>query len=347
MRGGEKVLELLANGFSNAPIVTLLHQPSAVSDAINRHRILTSPLQRIPRIETYYRCFLPVLPAVMDHMPPVHSDILISTSHCVAKSLRSGAGTRHLCYCFTPMRYAWTFYDEYFGRNPLKALLAKPLLAHLRRWDAATASRVDRFVAISRHVQDRIRRFYDREADIVYPPVDTDRCRPAACDGDGGFDLIVSALVPYKRIDLAVEAYNRSGRDLHIVGTGGDYRRLQSAAKANIRFLGWRTDEEILELYRQCRLLVFPGEEDFGIVPLEAQACGKPVVAFARGGALETVRPDETGIFFDRQTPAALQDAVARCADRRWDRNAIRLHAESFGPQRFIDGLAAALAGIA
>jgi glycosyltransferase involved in cell wall biosynthesis len=242
------------------------------------------------------------------------------------------------------MRYAWLFRREYLGR--VKALLAAPLLGALRRWDARTAGRVDRFVAISRHVRERVARFYGRECDVVYPPVDTLRCTPHPDGGaQGGYDLIVSALVPYKRIDLAVEAYRLLRRPLKIVGVGAEAARLRARAGGDIEWLGWRSDDEVLELYRGCRLLIFPGEEDFGIVPLEAMACGKPVVAFGRGGALETVADGVSGLFFDTQHPEALADAVARAMARRWDGGAIRAHAERFGVARFDEGMAASVMG--
>ena len=342
MRGGERVLELLCDSYPDAPLVTLIHVADAVSECIGRHSVHTSWLQGVPGIAHRYRGLLPLMPHAAGRLRVPEADVMITTSHCVAKSFRPPAGCRHLCYCFTPMRYAWTFYEEYFGSNPAKALLVRPLLAALRSWDRRTSCRVDRFVAISKHVRDRIQRFYGRESDVVYPPVDTARCVPADDPSSvGGYDLIVSALVPYKRIDLAVEAYGQSGRALKIVGTGSGMASLRAQADRNIEFLGWQSDADVLALYQRCRLLVFPGEEDFGIVPLEAQSCGRPVVAYARGGALETVRDDETGVFFHEQTPEALREAVARCAAGSWNVAAIREHAQRFDTAVFIDGLGA------
>lgn len=342
MRGGERVLEILCNGFPDAPICTLIHNPESVSAAINRHAIHPSALQRVPGIASHYRRWLPLFPAAVSHLRPPDADLLVSTSHCVAKAVTPPAGAKHLCYCFTPMRYAWTFYEEYFGRNPLKAMVCKPLLAGLRRWDRRTAGRVDRFVAISRHVQQRIRDFYGRESDIVYPPVDTEFYTPTA-GRVGDFDLVVSALVPYKRVDLAVRAYTRSGRSLKIVGVGSEYPRLRALAGPNVHFLEWQSDEAVRDLYRTCRCLVFPGEEDFGIVPLEAQACGRPVVAYGKGGARETVVDGVTGLFFDAQTEDAVLDVVERCAGVQWDPAVIHAHTETFGVQAFVDGLAASI----
>lgn len=339
MRGGERVLELLCEGFPGAPIHTLIHDPSRISPVINRHPVHTSPLQRIPGAARYYRYGLPLHPWAIRRFRPAPADLLLSTSHCVAKGLPRPPGARHLCYCFTPMRYAWTFYEEYFGANPVKKALLQPVLRRLRAWDRAHSAEVDRFVAISRHVRERIRSFYDRDADVVYPPVDTDRCTPDA-GGHDGFDLIVSALVPYKRVDLAIAAYNESRYPLVVVGTGTGFAALREQAGPHITLLGWKSDADIVALYRRCRLLVFPGEEDFGIVPVEAQACGKPVVAYGRGGATETVVDGETGVFFHEQTPAALLAAVERCAATDWDPVRLRAQAERFSIPRFIEGLA-------
>ncbi len=340
MRGGERVLELLCQGFPDAAIYSLIHRQEAISPTINQHPIHTSGLQRIPFIARTYRYWLPLYPWFVRQFRPVPADLLISTHHCVAKSVPRPPGGRHLCYCFTPMRYAWTFYEDYFGRNRLKKTLLKPVLAGLRQWDREQAHQVDRFVAISHHVRDRIQTFYSRDADVVYPPVDTDRCTPDERGRDDGYDLIVSALVPYKRIDLAVAAYNHSGYPLRIVGTGTEYRRLRAQASPNVHFLGWQPDAAILAMYQRCRLLVFPGEEDFGIVPVEAQACGKPVVAFGRGGATETLVDGQTAMFFSEQTASALREAVERAADQPWDMAVIRRNAERFGVKRFIAGMA-------
>jgi len=342
MRGGERVLETMCQVFPSAPIYTLIHNPPAISSAINAHTVKTSFLQHFPGVFRYYRNLLPLFPAAVKSLRPPSSDLVMSMSHCIAKGLHA-RGTPHLCYCFTPMRYAWLFHREYFGGNPLKAIAARPVMAALRRWDFAASRRVTRFVAISENIRERVKRFYGREADVVYPPVDTERCTPGPAPTSGTFDLIVSALVPYKRLDLAVRAYARSGYPLKIVGTGTELQALRALAGPNTEFQGWRTDEEVLDLYRGCRMLVFPGEEDFGIVPVEAQACGKPVVAYARGGILETVVDGTTGVFFREQTEDSLLAAVSDCASRRWDPAAIRNNAERFSTSRFLQGIAMAM----
>ncbi|MDD5676513.1 MAG: glycosyltransferase [Kiritimatiellae bacterium] len=344
MRGGERVLEILCRLFPQAPIYTLIHNPAAISEIINAHPVMTSWLQRVPGIRKHYRYFLPFFPGAIERLQPAAADLLISTSHCVAKGLLPPKGARHLCYCFTPMRYAWLFYEEYFGKNPLKKMALAPYLNRLRAWDRAACDRVDRFVALSRHVQKRILEFYGREADVVYPPVNTSFWTPASPESAGAYDLIVSALVPYKKLEVAVQAYTRLGYPLKIIGAGTEYTRLRRLAGAHIEFLGRLDDERVRDFYRQCRLLVFPGEEDFGIVPVEAQACGRPVVAYGIGGALETIVDGQTGVFFHVQTEAALLGAVEQAAAIRWDPVAIRTNAERFSEANFISGLTASIA---
>ncbi len=338
MRGGERVLEILCRAFPRAPIFTMLHDPGAVSGTINRHPVHTSLLQQVPGARRHYRMFLPVMPYLVERFRPPEADILISTSHCVAKGIRPPPGMRHLCYCFTPMRYVWVFYEEYFGKSRLKQGLLSPLLGRLREWDRRSSRRVDRFVAISRNVQRRIESCYQRPADVVYPPVDLEWFTPGPGTG-GEYDLIVSALVPYKRIDLAVRAYSRTGYPLVIVGTGTEYERLRRMAAENITFLGRQPDEAVRELYRGCRCLVFPGEEDFGLVPVEAQACGRPVVAYAAGGVLESVEEGVGGVFFDEQREDALISAVEECARRSWDGEKIRASVLRFSLRSFLEGL--------
>jgi glycosyltransferase involved in cell wall biosynthesis len=242
------------------------------------------------------------------------------------------------------MRYAWDQFDAYFGParigRPASAVMRR-VMARLARWDRDTAGRADRYVAISHYVAGRIARYYNREAIVVYPPVDTDFFQPDAASPGVPRALVVSALVPYKRVDLALAACRLARVPLTIVGDGPERARLEASAGPDVRFLGRRSNEEIRELYRAAALTLLPGEEDFGIVPLEAQACGRPVVALARGGALETVVPDTTGILVDEATPAAFADAIDRAIARRFDRSAIRQHAERFSRTRFGDEMEA------
>ena len=346
MRGGERVLEILCQGFPHSSISTLFCGPSTVSDIITSHPIITSHLQKVPGILRNYRHLLPLFIPAIRAMPAPQADLLISTSHCVAKALPTNPSTRHICYCFTPMRYAWTFFDEYFGNNPAKALLAKPMLAYLRAWDRRSASQVDQFIAISDHIRKRISRCYNRDSLVVYPPVDTTRCTPSDSPPSCDYDLIVSALVPYKKIDLAIRAYAKLGYPLKIVGAGSQLNHLQSLATPNIQFLGWLDDDQILDLYRNCRQLIFPGEEDFGIVPVEVQACGRPVVAFARGGALETIVADHSGVFFQQQSVESILDAISTAASTNWDPATIRNNAQRFNTNNFITSLTSAMTSV-
>ncbi len=347
MRGGERVLEALSLLFPDAPIYTLFLNKNAISQELLKHPITTSFLQRLPYITRYYRNMLPFFPIAAGKMRINDDlDLLISTSHCVAKGVRKPQHIPHICYCFTPMRYAWLFFEEYFGKNVLKRLLAKPLLTYLRKWDYEKNENVSHFIAISKVVQDRIRSFYNREAPIIYPPVKADFWLPGKPEnflnpfGTSSFDIVVSALVPYKRIDLVVEAYTKKRWNLVIVGTGTEYEKLKKIAGKNIIFTERITDQELLNFYRAARAMVFPAEEDFGISPVEAQACGKPVIAFARGGATETVIDKETGILFKEQTIDCLVDAVEKSYQLDWDVDKIRRNAERFSVDVFLSTFA-------
>ena len=340
MRGGERCLDLICKEFPQAEAYTLLYRPEMVSEAIRSRKVHVSGLQRVPGFLSHYRWFLPLFPlAIESFRVPAGTELVLSTSHCVAKGIVPPKGAKHLCYCFTPMRYAWSMQEDYFGRNRLKRAALDVALSRLRKWDRAASARVDRFVAISRYVKARIEKFYGREAGVVYPPVATQFFTPDGRGGDDGYDVVVSALVPYKRVDLAVRAYSQTGFPLKVAGVGTEMETLKKRAAPNVEFLGRVPDEGIRELYRRCRFLVFPGEEDFGIVPLEAQACGKPVLAFGRGGLLETVVEGKTGVFFEEQTPEALAHAAERAERLTWDAAAIRAHAERFGETRFLEGL--------
>jgi glycosyltransferase involved in cell wall biosynthesis len=337
MRGGERCLEVFAELFPDADLYTLLHVPGSVSPVIERRRVVTSFIQRLPQAERRYRQYLPLFPAAVRAFDLRGYDLVLSSSHAVAKSVRVPAGALHVCYCFTPMRYVWDLYEDYFGaRAGLAArLVMPPVAAWLRRWDRRTAAGVHHFVAISRFVADRIRRAYGREADVIYPPVDVSRFRME--EGPGEFYLVVSALTPYKRVDLAVEACNRLGRRLVVVGSGPEERRLRALAGPTVELLGWRDDARVAELYARCRALLFPPLEDFGITPLEAMAAGRPVIAFGEGGARETVVPPgegepPTGLFFARQTVEDLADAIRRfeASAHQFEPKALRRRAEGF-----------------
>ncbi len=342
MRGGERCLEVFCGLFPEADLYTLLHVPGSVSPLIEGRRIVTSPIQGLPGAARRYRSYLPLFPWAVSRWDFTGYDLILSSSHCVAKAARRVPPARHLCYCYTPVRYAWDLYDDYFGpgRAGLATrLAARPLMAWLRHWDRGTADRVDRFVGISHCVADRIRRHYSREADVIYPPVDCAAFRVAT--GDQGYDLVVSALVPYKRVDLAILAANRLRRRLVVVGTGPDMEKLKALAGPTVEFAAWQSDAQLSGWYAGCRSFWFPGLEDFGITPLEAMASGKPVVAYAAGGALETVvgleAPESTGVFFKEQTVDGLVEAV-ETLERERARirpEACRKRAEAFDLPRF------------
>jgi len=347
MRGGEKALEVLCERYPDAELFTLVHVPGSVSPAIERLRPHTSFIQRLPAVRRFYRHYLPLFPTAIEQFSFDRFDLVVSLSHCCAKSIVHSPRVPHICYCLTPMRYAWDQFDVYFGPDRIgrwPSRVMRPVMARMARWDRDTADRVDRYVAISHYVAGRIHRYYNREATVVYPPVDTDFFHP----GDQRprrFALVVSALVPYKRIDLAIEACRCARMPLKIAGDGPERARLERAANGDVEFLGRVPDDTVRDLYRHAAVTVLPGEEDFGIVPLEAQACGRPVVALARGGALETVVPGETGALVDEATPAAFADAIAAAADRPFDAHAIRAHALRFSRARFADEMAALIEG--
>ena len=340
MRGGEKALELLCETYPSADLITLFHVPGSVSPVIERLRPRTSVLQKLPGVRHFYRYCLPLFPTAIEQFDLDRYDLVISTSHCAAKAVVKTGRARHLCYCFTPMRYAWDQFDAYFGEGRVGALknrALKPMLDALARWDAATAGRVDHYVAISQHVASRIRRYYNRHADVIYPPVDTGFFVPDDTVARENSLLIVSALVPYKRIDVAIEASHLSSMPLRIVGNGPERANLERLTGDGIELVGWRTDDEIRDLYRTSIAAILPGEEDFGIVPVEAQACGRPVVALGRGGALDTVIDGETGVLFADTTVESLAAALTRAAATTWDHVKIRRHAEQFSRARFAE----------
>ena len=341
MRGGEKVLEAIAELYPAAAIYTLLHVKGSVSAELERHPQRQSFVQWLPASARHYRQYLPLFPAAIEQFDFDGFDLVISTSHCAAKSVVVPGRTRHLCYCHSPMRYAWDQFDAYFGEAQVgrtRSALLRPVLARLARWDRDTAGRVDRYVANSHYVAGRIRRYYNRGSDVVYPPIDTMFYRPDAAAQPEPLFLAVSALVPYKRLDLAIGAAARTKMPLTIVGRGPEEGRLKQVAEAtgaSVRFTGWLTDEEIRTLYQRCRAAIMPGVEDFGMVPVEAQACGRPVIALAEGGALESVVDGVTGILVEEATVDAFATAMADCSTRTFDSAVIRRHAESFGKDRF------------
>ena len=293
MRGGERCLEVFCELFPDADLFTLLHIPGKVSPRIESMRIHTSFLQNLPGIEKYYRYYLPLMPWAIDSFNLSGYDLILSSSHCVAKGVRITGRSTHICYCFTPMRYIWDQFGAYFsGRGRwVQSILMRLLRPFLKNWHVRSNIGVHQFIAISRYIQKKIEKDYQRESTVITPPVNTRYFSPIN-EPREDFFLMVGALSPYKRVDLAVEAFNKLGYPLTILGDGPELPYLRTIARSNIEFLGWSPDEQIRSHYARCRALVFPGEEDFGIVPLEAQAMGCPVIAFGKGGALETVIPE-------------------------------------------------------
>ena len=347
MRGGEKVLEAIADLYPGAPIYTLVHVPGSVSAALERHPIRTSFVQHLPRAGRWYRHYLPLFPAAVRSFDLDRYDLVISSSHCAVKAVRVRPGATHVCYCHSPMRYAWDQFDAYFGPRqvgPVVSAVMRPVMGAMARWDAATADRPNRFLANSQYVAGRIRRYYNRESTVVYPPVDTDFYQPGVPSREASV-LVVSALVPYKRLDIAIEAAKLAKLPLRIVGQGPEEARLREvAAGADVQFMGWRSNEEIRALYQASSAVLLPGVEDFGIVPVEAQACGTPVVALAEGGAKETVVDGVTGALVPELTAAAFADGLRRTVNAALDPAACRTNAERFSRQVFRDRFTAAVA---
>ena len=345
-RGGERCLAALCDAYPNADIFTLIHVPGTVSEKIESHRIVTSFLQDLPGNPRRFRWYLPLFPKAVERFRLEGYDLVLSLSHCVAKGAIAPKGVPHLCYCHTPARYAWQSRDVYLASvSPLLRPAAALTLKHLRRWDRKSSHRVTEFITTSNYVADRIRRAYDRTSAIIHPPVDCDRFRVS--EEEDGTYLVVSALVPYKRIDVAVEAFRGLDRRLVVIGEGPELPKLRAVAPGNVTFTGHLPDAEVTRQLARCRALVFPTEEDFGIVPMEANASGKPVIAYGGGGALETVAGlDEanragtppTGLFFHHQTPQALRDAIGRFEAVRgeFDPAACRRNALRFDRSLFI-----------
>jgi glycosyltransferase involved in cell wall biosynthesis len=337
MRGGEKVFEVLCELFPQADVFTLFYEPQRVSPVIRTMKVHEWwAAKRLPFARRYYRWLLPFFPSAVENFPIEGYDLVVSTSHCVAKGVRPKPETTpHICYCFTPMRYLWDKFDDYFGdvRRPASWVM-RMLRPHLQKWDVRTAVRVTHFLAPSEYVRERIRRIYSRDAIVLPPPVDWARYSiiervPA------DFFLVVSALEPYKRVDVAIEACNRLGVALKVVGRGTQEKWLRRLAGPTVEFLGWVSDAELAALYSCARALLFPSDEDFGIVPVEAMASGCPVIAYRKGGALETVVEGHTGIFFDEQTPESLATAIQQFESMTFDEEFGRRHAQRFDRETF------------
>ncbi len=349
MRGGEKCLEAVCDLFPDAPIYTLVHHDGSVSPTIASHPIHTSFVQRLPGARRRHQRYLPLFPAAIESFDLRGYDLVLSLSHCVAKGVRVAPGATHVCYCFTPMRYVWDMYDAYWGpevAGPLTRAVMPAVAARLRAWDLATLPRVHHFLTDCENVRERIQRTYARDSEVIGMWIDTERFTPEAHAPRGDYDLVLSALVPYKRVDLAVRAARATGRRLVVIGTGVERARLERLAGPETTFVGWASMEEVVRYMRGARCLVFPGEEDFGLVPVEAIACGTPVVAYARGGALETVRDGVTGVYVGEQSVEALADGLCRVDAVRIDDATARREAAPYTTTAFQSRVLASLARV-
>jgi glycosyltransferase involved in cell wall biosynthesis len=333
--GAERVVAVLHRMFPDAPIFTTLFDPRAVGMPLAKADVRVSWMRRLPDWRRNFRRYMPLYPFAVRSFDLRGYDVVITSSSAFAKGVRVPPQAFHLCYCYTPMRWAWSF-DRYVDRSalgPSARMAARLTLPALRRWDTATARKVDRFVAISTDVAQRIRATYGRGSDIVFPPVDVARFRHDQPIGD--YFLVVSRLNAYKRIDLAVRACTALGLPLVVVGAGPEREMLQGVAGPTVRFTGRLTDREVTSQFERCRAFILPGEEDFGLTPLEANAAGRPVVAFARGGTLDTVRDGETGVLFHEASVESLEEALRAVQARSWDPASLRAHAESFSEHVF------------
>jgi glycosyltransferase involved in cell wall biosynthesis len=308
--GAERVLGVLGEIFPQAPLYTAFFDPKGAPWA-KRFKVITSPATRFPLFGSFHELFPWLTPFAFESLDFSDFDLVISVTSAEAKGIITRPGTFHLCYCLTPTRYLWSGYREYFRSKAIR-LLARPLVNALKRWDLIAAQRPDAYLAISGNVRKRIRQYYQRDSKVIYPPIDLDKWRPLGNAAKDKYFLIVSRLVAYKKIDIAIEAFNQLGLSLKVVGIGRQMGGLRKMAKDNIEFLGQLTDKELLGYYQRSLAVIYPQEEDFGLVPLEAQACGTPVIAYRGGGALESVIEGKTGLFFSPQNANALVDAVKK-----------------------------------
>lgn len=334
MGGGERTLAALAEVIP-APIYTLVTDRERLKGTpFASMDIHTSFLQGFPLVKEYYRYYLPFFTRAIESLDLSEYDCILSLSHAVAKGVITHPHQLHICYCFTPMRYAWDLSECYMqGLNPIKKVLAQPVLRKLRQWDLECLDRVDYFAGISQHVVQRIKRIYSRDAEVIYPPVDTDLI--ALEEKKEDYFLTVSRMVPYKKMDLIVETFTEWNKRLVVIGDGPELSNIKKKAGKNVEILGHQSDAVVREYLKRARGFVFAGEEDFGIAPVEAQAAGTPVIAFRKGGACETIVAEETGIFFDEQTVSSMMQALKRFEEMQWDPVKIRENALRFSKEKF------------
>jgi glycosyltransferase involved in cell wall biosynthesis len=336
MRGGEKVIEALCEMFPQADIFTHVYVPEMISDRIRQHRIIPTFINSLPRAAKMYKTYLPLMPLALEQLDLRGYDLVISSESGPAKGIIPPSDALHVCYCHTPMRYIWNMYHDYRNSAGRVARLMMPSLSHyLRMWDVTSAARVDSFVANSATVAKRIHRYYGSESVVIHPPVDTDSFSIADSSELKDYYLMAGELVAYKRPDLAVRAFNEMNLKLVVIGGGDMLDEVRSLAGPTVTVLGSQPFDVLKQHYAQCRALIFPGEEDFGMVPVEAMASGRPVVAFGRGGATETVAPGVSGVFFANQTVDAISSAVKSLDSIEFDPKKIAAHARQFGRAQF------------
>lgn len=338
MRGGEKVVESICGLFPDIDIYTLVYNGNKISESIKKHKIFTSFIQKFPFSKKKYQNFLPFMPVAIEQFDLSDYDIVISSESGIAKGVLTKPETCHFCYCHTPMRYLWNMYFDYLKNEKVKFLRRKIIeifFNYLRIWDLATASRVDYFISNSNNVKKRILKYYRRDSEVIYPPVDVENMVFNTKKED--YYLVVSQLVSYKRVDLAVEAFNRLKKEIIIIGEGQEYKRLKKMADKNVKFVGWQDSEDLKQYYAGAKALIFPGEEDFGITPVEAQASGTPVIGFGKGGLLETVIEGETGLFFYKQDREDLISVVKKFESNTnmFDPYRVRENSLRFSGERF------------
>ena len=335
--GAERVLLALHEIWPQASLYTSVYNSQTAGWAKVFPKVITSFLQSFPSAKTFHEIYSPLMPLAFESLDLSGYELIISVTSEAAKGILTTPGQLHLCYCLTPTRYLWSGYGEYFKTEKARKL-SRLLIFYLRRWDKTACQRPDGFIAISKTVQSRIRNYYHRESEIIYPPVDTENFKLSTISNkqSAKYFLVVSRLVKYKKVDLVIETFNKLGWNLKIVGTGREMNSLRAKAKNNIEFLGQLTDQQLLSYYQNCEAVVFPQEEDFGLVPLEVQACGRPVIAYRAGGATETVIDGNTGIFFDRQTVESLASVLQSFEATEFQPEDCRKQAEKFSKKRFI-----------
>jgi len=323
--------------FPNAPVFTLVYDQERLGVEIDTRRLKTSFLQRLPGARSYHRYFPLLMPLAVEQFDLSEFDVVLSASHSFGKGIIIGPNTLHISYCFTPTRYLWDNSHQYvreFSRSRIFQQFVPMALSYVRLWDFYASKRVDSYVTLSQYVAQRIRKYYGRSAEVVAPPVDIERF--STTDDGGDYYVVVSRLLPYKRVDLAIEACEQINRPLKVVGVGPELKDLRRRAAKKTEFLGFVSDDRLPEIYAGAKALLFPQEEDFGITPLEAAASGKPTIAYRAGGALETVIEGKTGLFFDRQDTDSLAQAILEFEERDWDPLPIRQHASGFSKARFL-----------